>query len=349
MKKVLIFIALLYLTSTLVAQEKERTFQFSLVTPLGTNWTDSHLYTNIWSLNLIGGYSYANKAVELGGLYNFNSGFTQGFQAAGLLNYTGNSVNAFQLAGFANLSLSGNSSLQLAGIGNLGENTTGLQGAGIINIGANITGVQVAGVMNFADYVTGIQIAPTFNIAKSVKGVQVGLVNYAEDIDGVQIGLINVVENGGKQEIEISSSEVLHGVISFKLGTDTLYTIFSSGTYFLNYDFEYGAGIGFGTQLNWNNGWNNQIEAIHYAISRDASFETIPNSLNQVKLLTSKNLIGGLNIFAGPVFNLEILYKYKVDGSFGESIAPWVFWNVKNEQNHFNMWVGFNVGLSYRL
>ncbi len=348
MKKYIIIVLLALYAISVWAQEKERTFQFSFISPLGTNGWDSHLYTNAFSLNLLGGNSYANTVLELGGLYNFNSEFTSGFQGAGLLNYTGRSENAFQMSGLANFSVSGNSNLQLAGLGNLGESITGLQGAGIINIGSTITGAQVAGVINFADDVTGVQGASTFNIAKSVKGVQIGLVNYAEEIDGVQIGLINVVEKGGKQELEISSSEVLQGVISFKLGKDALYTIFSSGAYFLNYDFEYGAGIGFGTQLNWNNGWSNQIEAIHYALSRDASFETIANSLNQVKLLTSKNLISGLHIFAGPVFNVEILYKYRVDGSFGESIAPWVMWNVQNEHTHLNMWVGFSAGLTYR-
>lgn len=74
------------------------------------------------------------------------------------------------------------------------------------------------------------------------------------------IGLINIAKHRGKYEFEVSFSESINTAISFKIGTDKFYTIFSGGiNYFLSI-IEYAAGLGFGTNINWKKRWSNQIE-----------------------------------------------------------------------------------------
>ncbi len=351
MKKLFSLILTIFIIASLFSQEKEvkkeSVFQLSFITPLGTNGWDSYLYANTFSLNILGGYSYANTVLELGGLYNFNSEYTSGFQGAGLLNYTGRGENVFQFAGLANLSAGGNSTLQFAGIGNLANSITGLQGATIVNIADTVKGIQVSGVINMATIVEGFQGSPFFNIAETVKGVQLGLINYAQEIEGVQLGLINIVEKGGKKELELSFSDTLNAVISFKLGTDYFYTIFSNGTHFLNYRFEYAPGMGIGTQFTWNKGWSNQIEAMVYQLTEDTIFTTPVNMLTQVKLLTSKTIVGGLNFFAGPTANMTITQLKDDNGDFYSSIAPWTMWENNSDSTKLRFWVGFSAGLTY--
>ncbi len=468
MKKILIFITLLYLTNTLIAQEKERTFQFSLVTPLGTNWTDSHLYTNIWSLNLIGGYSYANTLFELGGIYNINTGYTKGTQIAGVFNYTSHAENLLQFAGGANLAFGGNNifqsalggniankitggqisglanlsgvtqgfqisqfgnlsqslygfqlsavnlsnnamglqtawimnavaetflgaqigvganvlgegagvqiagaknyagqfsglqvsgftnitgsftGLQIAGLGNLTYSVEGVQIAALANLGEAAKGLQLAAIVNTSVDMQGSQIAGIFNFAKSMHGLQLGLINYAETTNGLQIGLVNIVRYEGKKDLEFSYSEALDTTVSFKLGSNPFYTIFSAGINYISEPLEYACGIGFGTQLNWNYGFSNQIEAIAYQLTEDGQFSNALNMLTQVKLLTSKQLVGGLNAFVGPTWNMTISQHKDENGNIGASLKPWSLWQKNTTNTHLNMWIGFSAGLFYR-
>ncbi len=428
MKKIIVIILALFVIASLWAQEKkapkESAFQFSFLTPIGTNGKESHLYTNTVSFNLLGGYSYANKAFELGSLYNINTGYTQGVQFAGLFNYSGEAKNAFQFAGLSNLSFEGTSHAQLAGFANITDTTNGVQLAGFGNISVELTGLQVASLLNitqsftgaqlsslanmsagkskgiqfstslnFADElegaqffavenfagsfiggqfalfsntagvgkgvqvatvtnqatdITGMQLATILNLAKKVKGTQIGFINYAEEIEGVPIGLISIVKKGGKKEIEISASETLNTIVNFKLGVDSFYTIFSIGANFLGDTIEFAPGLGFGSQLNWNHGWANQIEAVAYQFTENSKFTNSLHMLTQVKLLTSKTLIGGLNIFVGPTLNISISQAKDSKGNFYPSLSPWIMWENDSTATSLRMWVGIMAGLSYR-
>lgn len=277
--KRIILSALIGLSSIVsMAQEnQERDFQISFISPFGTNGAQSHLTTNKISINILGGYSYGNRIFEFGGLYNVNTNLTKGFQFAGMANYSGNTDNAAQFAGITNIASDGATPFQFAGITNIANNVNGLQFAGVLNV------------------------------AKHVKGVQFGLINYAEENDGVSIGLINIVKKGGKQEFEVSFSETLNTAVSFKLGTDKFYTIFSGGVNYINNPVEYAAGLGFGTHIDWKKGWGNQIEAMGYALTENGSFETDAlNMLTQLKFTVSKQFAPHFKIFAGPVINMTL-------------------------------------------
>ncbi len=473
MKKYFFIIMVLCFMSITWSQEQnseqKSAFQLGLVTPIGTNGNESSQFTNMFSLNLLGGYSYANTILEIGGIYNINQGYTKGMQLAGGFNLTFDSKNAWQIAGGANLalegisffqaSLGGNiadtvaggqfsiftnlasearglqlsqfgnfsttsvgaqlsgvniagnaiglqlgwllniagesftgtqigvganilgegaglqvtvvenyagifdglqvagvinttgkiSGVQIAGIGNLTQSVSGPQIAGLGNLASEAKGLQLGGLGNLAVDIEGVQLSGIINLAKSTKGLQLGLINYAEQLDGVQIGLINIVKNGGKKEFELSYSDALDTVFSFKLGSDPFYSVFSGGANYFTDTLEYAYGLGFGTQLNWNHGWSNQIEIMAYQLTEDTQFANALNLLTQCKLLTSKQLIGILHIFAGPTVNMTISQYQDQDGNLGSSLRPWSIWETTNGNTHLNMWVGFNAGLSFRL
>lgn len=300
------------------AETARRDFQISLVSPLGTNGILSNLTTNNVSLNIIGGYSYANEIFELGGVYNVNIDHVSGVQLSGIVNYSRSSLRALQLAGITNIVRSGDITLQIAGITNISDRVRGLQLSGIVNV------------------------------AKCVSGVQIGLINYCDTCHGVPIGLFNIVRRGGKQEFELAVSDALNVSGSFKLGVDKLYTIFSGGVNFLNDKTEYGLGLGFGTQIGWKNGWGNQIEILGYSITEGGNFQRGVNMLSQLKINVSKKLRKHLKVFAGPVLNMTVSDYVNPDtGITGCSICPYSLFDHKTDEIAINGWIGFNAGVSF--
>jgi len=320
MKKFFLSVAVICISVMSVsAQEtRERDFQLSFITPLGTNGAQSHLTTNKVSFNILGGHSYGNTAFEFGGLYNVNLHLTKGFQFAGIANYSGDTRNAAQFAGITNMAADGSTPFQFAGIANVAEEVSGLQFAGIVNI------------------------------AKKVKGVQFGLFNYADESEGVSVGLINIVKHGGKHEFEVAFSEALNTAVSFKLGTDKLYTIFSGGINYLNSPVEYAVGLGFGTHIDWKKGWGNQIEAIGYALTEQGEFHGGVNMLTQLKYSVSKELAPHFKVFAGPVFNMTISdYVNPETGAIGSSLSPYSMCSNDNGSTRLNGWIGFSAGVRF--
>lgn len=315
MKTIVVCLLVACLGCTGFAQSvKDRAFQFSFISPIGTNGMNSHETVNMVSVNLLGGYSYGNKVVEIGGIYNVNIGFTKGLQIAGMVNYSHKGVNPVQLAGLANIVKKGDVPFQLAGIFNYSECCNGFQMAGVVNV------------------------------AKRVKGVQLGLVNIADESDGVSVGLINVVRNGGKYEFEVSASEALNTALSFKLGTNRLYTIFSGGVQYWIMPVEYALGIGFGTHLDWKYGWANQIELLGYSYSSNQSFKSDElNCLLQLRLPVSKQIRPHFKIFAGPVVNMTLADN----GKNRDSLFPWTMWHNDGRSTELKGWIGFCAGVRF--
>ncbi len=337
MKKLILSLAAFCLSVFAVSAQTvktERDFQISFISPFGTNGTQSHLITNKYSINILGGYSAGNRVLELGSLYNVNSKFTKGAQFAGISNYTGDSQKAVQFAGVVNVAKSGESLVQ---------------GAGVANVTERVTGVQLSGVANLAKEVEGVQAAGVVNIADEVNGVQLGLINIANRYEkGVPVGLINIVKENGKQEFEVSTSEAINTAVSFKLGTDYFYTIFSVGANYINKPINYAAGLGFGTHIKWNKGWGNQIEALGYMLTEDGEFQNDFNMLTQLKFTVSKDIAKRFKVFAGPVLNMTISnYINPNTGELGSSLAPFSVWKNNGIKTRLNAWVGFTAGVRF--
>lgn len=330
-----------------LAQNDNKRFHLSFISPFGTNGTRSHLVTNKISLNLLGGHSYGNMAFELGGLYNANIHLTKGVQFAGILNFSGHSYHAVQFAGVTNISTKGGSGAQIGGVVNV-ANDANTQISGVVNVAKQVKGIQVAAVGNIASRDATTQIGTIFNSAKRVKGVQIGLFNYADTCDGVQIGFINIVKNGGKHEFEVAFSEALNTTISFKLGTDKLYTIFSGGVSYLNKPIEYAYGVGLGTHQNWGKRWGSQVEAIGYQLTEEGKFKGGLDLLTQLKFTVSKQIANHFKVFAGPVFNATISDYVNPDtGKIGSSLAQYTMWEQTNGKTNLKAWLGFTAGARF--
>ena len=309
---------LVLIPSDAVADEKERLFQFGLVPPVSSNGSNSGRTVNAISVNLIGGYSAGTRICELGSVWNASREFTKGLQLAGLLNWSGHSCNSIQISGAANIAASGDSPLQLAGLLNVGDN------------------------------IDGLQISALVNVAKTVKGVQIGLINYMEDgEDGVSIGLINVARHNGKYEFELSFSDAVNTILSFRLGTDRFYTIFSGGVNYLFSPLEYAAGLGFGTDIKWKKRWSNQIEIQAFGISNGKRFsDSSTDSIIQLRLPVCKEFSRHFKLFAGPAVNLG-LQNIGADGSAGIPLAPWTMWKTRWKNMYAESWIGLSVGLRF--
>lgn len=298
------------------AHENERFFQFGFIPPISSNGMNSAKTINAISVNLIGGYSAGNKIFELGGAWNASRDYTKGIQIAGLLNYSGNSDNSVQISGLGNIATSGKSPL------------------------------QIGGLFNVADRVNGVQLSGLVNVAKKVKGVQIGLINYMEDGgDGVSIGLINVAKRGGKYEFEVSFSEAMNTMFSFRIGTDRFYTIFSGGINYFFSSLEYAIGLGFGTSIDWRKNWSNQFEIQAFAISHEKEItNNSTNNIIQMRFPFCKEFGKHFKLFAGPTLNIGLQ-----EAEIAESarLSQWAMWSSKWNGLDISGWIGLSAGLRF--
>jgi len=242
MTKIFSVVILLFAFNQLVFSQtpktryRDKTFQFSLFPGISTNGVASGHYFNKYSLNLFGGMSAGTTFLEIGGISNLNTNFSNGLQFAGLANVIGS--NAFinltlrqerdaikdefssdfkgiQFSGLLNFVRSNMEGIQFTGgLNFVNGYASGLQIAGISNmVAGTYLGVQFAGLYNVAyDGFSGMQLALLYNYTKGeAKGLQLALVNRSVRMKGkqskppaksqaFQIGLLNLSkEMDGKQ------------------------------------------------------------------------------------------------------------------------------------------------------
>lgn len=191
-----------------------RLFQISFLPGLGTNGLVGGKVSNTLSLNLVGGYAYQLRGVEVGGAFNLLRMEMQGVQLAGALNIVGAEGTGVQLAGAGNVALSHWQGVQGAGAWNFAKETTGAQLAGAYNHTQKLTGVQASGALNIVRQMTGIQLAGAVNVATRMKGAQMsGVANRATAVRGIQAaGVLN-------QATVVHTGVQVSGLVNF---TDTL-------------------------------------------------------------------------------------------------------------------------------
>ena len=174
--------------------------QISLLPSIGTNRLVSGSVENNLSINILAGYSYAVKGLEVGGLVNITRTNMRGLQAAGLGNVVGGNVRGVQAAGFFNNCRGSLTGLQAAGFYNVVLDTIrGVQAAGFSNVcHGYMEGGQVSGFYNLStNNLDGAQIAGFINVARGDVNVgqAAGFINLGENIGGAQVaGFINVAK-----------------------------------------------------------------------------------------------------------------------------------------------------------
>jgi hypothetical protein len=263
---ILIFIVL-FNYNNLMAQgvdsltPKNRPFQITFISPLGTNGLEAGKIDNKISINIFAGYNGGVSGVEFGGFannlrYNMNgiqvagfsnvvlgkssglqySGFSnvnvksfKGMQVSGFSNVVCDSSKIIQLTGFSNVIKGKTQGIQIAGFSNvITADAVAIQLAGFVNVVKGKTkGVQVAGFVNVSSNdVKGLQVAGFANIASgNIEGVQVsGFLNMAKKLKGLQLGVFNYCDTIEKGIPIGVLSIVRHGYKAFDFGADeTLY------------------------------------------------------------------------------------------------------------------------------
>jgi hypothetical protein len=366
-----ILIALFLLPGMNHAQDttsaKTRTFQVSFITPLGSNGLNSWNVTNKVSLNILAGYAGGIRGVEFtglvsvlqnnlngaqfaglgnivlneargaqfAGLMNVNIGISKGFQTAGLLNINAEATNSCMVAGFMNLATGGKATM-LSGFTN-------------INAGAD-KGAQITGFANInTGKLNGVQVAGFFNYAGKLSGVQIGTFNYVDSLErGVPIGFLSFVRNG-YMAFELSTTETLYGVMSFKTGTRKFYNILSVGGGYRNDLSLFAWGYGIGTLIPVARKVELNLEGLCYQVNEGEWFTDHLNLLNKINLTVAWNIKKHLTLFGGPSWNVTVSDVLDDTGDpMVPNIAPWEVFNETTDNGYnVQMYPGFTAGIRF--
>lgn len=344
------------------ASMKTRTFQVSLITPLGTNGFNSWNTGNKCSFNLLAGYAGGTDGVEFSGLSSVLKGNMTGVQFSGLGNVVLKDMKGVQFSGLGNIVLNEMKGAQFSGLANINTGKIkGFQMAGLINISAErLLGAQIAGLFNYAKVLDGTQVG-VFNFTRELDGAQLGVFNYAKVLDGAQIGVFNYVDslkNGvpigilsfvkdGYMAFEIGSTETLFGVMSFKTGVNKFYNILSvGGGYRDGYSlFAWGYGLGAFVPVSKKVGLS--IDGICYQVNEGEWFTQQLNLLNKLNITASFKIASHLAIYGGLSWNVTVS---DITDEYGDPvshhIAPYaLFDEVYEDHLNVKMYPGISAGL----
>ncbi len=362
-KRTIILAVLLTFVYIINAQEKETTAQATFISPIGSNGHQSKETSNKLSLNVLHGENGGVNGFELAGLNNHNTNDVKGLQIAGISNVTRGNSSAVIIGGITNITQKNAHGFHLAGIVNLvGANSTGLQIAGISNCNTQKTnGFMLSGITNLVnDDVTGMQTS-TFNLAnknmngfqlgglnfaKTMKGFQLGFINIADSIDGVALGFVSIARNG-YFAFEASTNEVSYANLSYKMGSTSLYNIYTLGLGRYNSTNVYNYGIGIGTQISIKKRHALAIEGIASYLAYDNKWDKT-NILNKANLSYQFSITDRISIIAGPSLNFYIT-KQMVNGKYGVIDVPHTIWEDKGKENMHYMWIGYNAGIHIKI
>lgn len=157
---------------------RHRSFQISFVPYFGTNGMADSIVNDI-SLNILAGYVYEVRSLEIGSMFNIVK----------------RNMQSCQLAGMGNVVFGKASGLQAAGIVNISNSMDGVQIAGTLNTVRHLKGIQISGLVNHTLTGCGIQIASMINNSCDSSEFQIsGMINNAAMAKQFQIsGMLNNV------------------------------------------------------------------------------------------------------------------------------------------------------------
>lgn len=295
------------------------------------------------------GFANASKGfngIQCSGFANINKQTQSAIQATGFVNATVKADSIYQFAGFANVALIGYTKIQMSAFTNVADHIDGLQATGFGNIAGDVNGIQAAGFIN---------------IAKTVKGIQLsGIINVCDSLDGIALSFINIVRQNGYRGWEFSINDWAPFQISYKMGTQKLYNIYSVSKLASGYD-RYSFGFGFGHTHPLSTKTELNIELInHQAFSLK-----LPNKyggyqargydqMTQLKTMIKHKLKNGIGMSFGPTINFSNQY-YTSNLYFNQQdkapitnnkIQP--YWKTfgDSEQTPTRLWIGFSAGIT---
>jgi hypothetical protein len=292
------------------------------------------------------------SGMQTAGLINIIGDRMSGMQTAGLINIVGDKMLGMQTAGLINIVGDGAVGMQTAGIINIvGDGMSGMQTAGLVNIAGNgLKGLQVAGLANVVgEEMNGVQIAGIYNRSKTMKGLQIGILSINDTVDnGISLSLINIVKKGAHKELELSFSDYANVALSFKMGTQKFYTIYTAGANFIENNL-WVFGIGFGNRTPIGKRFDFQPELIYNSYF-PTNFKNIQyTNTTRLKLgfVYRFNERFGLSL-APSVYVLNADKGNNSDSEFYKISSFGSFYTHKNKNSQTKIGAGISVGLSMK-
>lgn len=339
-----------------------RPFQISLIPSIGTNRKMSSQIRNNFSLNLISGYGYGVRGVELGGVYNIDreevrgvqigglgnavGGEVHGLQAGGFMNTSKDYVNGMQVAGFFNLASDSVNGFQASGFMNITRDMGGFQVAGFSNHTQEVTGLEVAGFINTSKVMDGVQVAGFINVTKVLRGLQIGVINIADSVEsGGAIGLVNIVKKRGFISPAIETNDVVRYRFAMRTGVDKLYTILSAGIT-PNSHWTYGLGFGSRRFLSSNSNWYINPELYWINIS-EKSLKDDDGMVVRLNVNVGNQLFKRLSITTGPSLNFYATRQLDELGNPLIDIASSPIMDKQSGFYRYQLWVGYSLGIGF--
>ena len=289
--------------------------------------------------------------LQVSGLTNVTGDRMQGIQVTGLANVTGDAMNGMQMSGISNIVGSRMQGLQIASFANIvGNGMNGIQVTGFANvIGDAMNGIQVAGLANVVgDEMNGVQIG-LYNRVHTSRGLQIGIVSVNDTVaNGVSLSLIHIVKKGAYREWELSFSDYANVALSYKMGVQKFYTVYTAGVNFIE-DNLWTFGIGFGNRTRIGNRFDFQPELVHYAYF-PTNFKHIQNTFaTQLKLGFVYNLNEKFGLSLAPgIYVLNADKRSNYDSNYYRISPLGALYTYKSGNLQTTVGVGISIGLSIK-
>lgn len=345
---------LLIAAAELIAQQsdtagmKNRVFQMSLITPLGTNGLSSWKTINNFSINIVAGYAGGVNGAEFSGLLSVLKQDMKGVQFAGFANAVTGLLTGIQISGFGNVATGSARGFQASGFGNYARGGKATQISGFGNVSAkDLKGAQIAGAVNInGGHLKGVQISGLFNFTRKLKGLQIAPFNYVDSLEkGVPVGVLSFVRNGYVC-MEFAATETMYGVFSFKTGIRKFYNILSVGAAYRNNMVVWGWGYGLGGMVPLAEKWDLSIEGLCYQMNEGEWYTNRLNLLSKMQMAVSWTLSGAVTLVGGLSWNVTVS---DVTDEYGDPVTPHIApWSVSDETyDHINikMYPGITAGV----
>ncbi|MFA6402991.1 MAG: hypothetical protein WCX31_15425 [Salinivirgaceae bacterium] len=291
------------------------------------------------------------KAIQVAGFVNTVVGEFEGAQFSGFVNAVTKKTKGAQLTGFVNVVMDSLDGFQGAGFANYSMGNSVGQVSGFVNTNiGDLNGVQAAGFVNVnTGYLKGAQLAGFVNVTKQLRGTQIGFFNYVDSLEkGIPIGIFSIVKNGYRT-IEVSSSETLYGITSYKTGTCNFYNIISAGIGMHDHQTLWGFGYGIGTLIGLSDKFELAIEAQSFQINENNEFVDYLNLWNKLTIQPSFQLKPGMEVFGGPTLNAVVSDTKNSEGKpVNSTIAPYTsYTKLYSDGTKLELYPGFTVGMRF--
>ena len=347
MKNIFLVVAMIMGTVFSMYSQEKKKAQVSFIYPIGTSGVNSTKHTHNFSLNIIGGINGGLNGMEIGSVFNINTGDVSGTQISGVFNLNNKNCDGVIISGVANIIGANSKGMLISGAFNLTENHTGSMLAPVMNLTKNAKATQVS-VLNIASKtLKGMQLG-VCNIAKGGSGAQLGIVNISESKDSiVPIGLFNIVKDG-YYAFDLDYSDYKTTCFSYKMGTNKFYTIFKIGMGKYNHQDLFVSGFGLGSSISYSDKHKLDLEIISEQVVYKNKWKKNLNLVNSFNINYRFNLFKHFAFKLGPSLRTYIT-NHKVNEDYNIIDVPYTLFEHEGYSNKISVWLGFNAGVSFIL